>query len=250
MPSAWVNSTTSGRLPVGHEPGVGVGLHRGGPEPVGRRGLDVLVGDLEAGAHAVQRGDGGDQAVLGAAVHPHLAAGDQAGHQVAEGLVAVALRAWSRRRVSDSTPSMMNLRPGRQLDPGAHALEEQRQLDDLGLGGRVAQHGAALGQRGGEQHGLGGADARVRQLDAGAAQPGGLGGDAVVGARRSRRPGPRRASMWKSTGRLPIWSPPTSGTNASPMRCSSGPSSRIGMRLRPLNESGHLGGDARRGARR
>ena len=36
-------------------------------------------------------------------------------------------------------------------------------------------------------------------------------------------------------------SPPTSGTNASPVRCSSGPSIRIGIRLRPVNASGTRG---------
>ncbi len=48
------------------------------------------------------------------------------------------------------------------------------------------------------------------------------------------------APMWKSTGRWPIRSPPTRGTNASWLRASSGPSSRMGMRLSPVNSSGTL----------
>ena len=47
-----------------------------------------------------------------------------------------------------------------------------------------------------------------------------------------------RVCTWKSTGRRPMRSPPTMGTNASPVRCSSGPSSSTGIRLSPLNESG------------
>ena len=63
----------------------------------------------------------------------------------------------------------------------------------------------------------------------------------VGAAPRPRRPNARSASMWKSTGRRPIGSPPTSGTNASPARCSSGPIIRIGMRFSPLNASGTSG---------
>ena len=66
---------------------------------------------------------------------------------------------------------------GAELDVGAHPLQEQRELDDLRLGGRVAQHGLALGEDRGQQHGLGRADARVGQRDARAVQPGRLGGD-------------------------------------------------------------------------
>jgi len=47
--------------------------------------------------------------------------------------------------------------------------------------------------------------------------------------------------MWKSTGRVPMRSPPTKGTKASPVRCSSGPSSRIGIRLSPENDWGTEG---------
>ena len=80
---------------------------------------------------------------------------------------------------------------GLEADAGAHALEEQRQLGDLGLEGGVAEHRAALGQHGGEQHALGGADAGVGQGDLGAAQPVGAGADAVGATRRPRRPSPR-----------------------------------------------------------
>ena len=54
-------------------------------------------------------------------------------------------------------------------------------------------------------------------------------------------PKARRASTWKSTGRAPMRSPPTTGTKASWWRCSSGPSSRIGMRLSPEYRSGTSG---------
>ena len=43
----------------------------------------------------------------------------------------------------------------------------------------------------------------------------------------------RSAWMWKSIGRGPMWQPPRSGMNACPSRCSSGPQSRIGIRLEP-----------------
>jgi hypothetical protein len=49
------------------------------------------------------------------------------------------------------------------------------------------------------------------------------------------------AEMWKSSGRGPIWSPPTSGTKASPVRFSSGPSSSTGIRLRPVKVCGTAG---------
>jgi hypothetical protein len=61
-------------------------------------------------------------------------------------------------------------------------------------------------------------------------------------------PSARSAATWKSTGRRPIGSPPTSGTNASPVRCSNGPSMRIGIRFRPVKASGTLGSTAVPGA--
>ncbi len=69
---------------------------------------------------------------------------------------------------------------GGQLDHRAHALEEQREFDDLGLHGRALDDRLALGQDGGHQDGLGRADARVGERDAGAVEAGGLGGDAAL----------------------------------------------------------------------
>src|ERR1700716_3747920 len=57
-------------------------------------------------------------------------------------------------------------------------------------------------------------------------------------------PSARSAATWKSTGRRPIGSPPTSGTNPSPVWCSSGPSIRIGIRFSPVNASGTRGSTA------
>ncbi len=54
-------------------------------------------------------------------------------------------------------------------------------------------------------------------------------------------PSRRRASMWKSIGRAPIASPPTSGTLARPRRWSSGPTMSTGMRLTPENATGTSG---------
>src|SRR5438552_17173869 len=52
-------------LPVGHETRMGVGLHRSSSQSVGAElGHDPLVGDLETGAHPVQRGDGRDETRL------------------------------------------------------------------------------------------------------------------------------------------------------------------------------------------
>ena len=174
-----------GRLPVGHEPRVRVGLDRGRAQPGVGAGLDVVVGDLEPGAHLLQRVDGRDQAILGAAADPHLAAGHQPGDEVGERLEAIALQAGlGPAEPVDALDDDATV--GLEPDAGAHALEEQRQLGDLGLDRGVAQHGAALGEHGGEQHALGGADARVGERDLGAVQVVGLGGDAVVGDRDRR----------------------------------------------------------------
>ena len=113
------------------------------------------------GAHLLERVDGGDHAVLVAAADAHLAAGHEPGHQVAERLEAVALQggggAAERLDALDHEAAV-----GPERDLRAHALEEQRQLHDLGLGGRVVDHRAALGEHGGQEHRLGGADGRVR----------------------------------------------------------------------------------------
>ena len=158
MPSAWVISTMSGGCQSVMNPGWVSVCTADGRSDVA---LALIHSSLisSVGAHLLQRVDGGDHAVLVAAADPHLAAGHQPGHEVAERLEAVALQAWRSAPLSDSTPSITKRRSGRSAMLGAHALEEQRQLDDLGLGGRVVEHGAALGEHGGEQHGLGGADA-------------------------------------------------------------------------------------------
>ena len=52
---------------------------------------------------------------------------------------------------------------GLDADDRAHLLQHGDQVEDLGLDGGVAQLGDALGADGGQQHLLGGADARVRQ---------------------------------------------------------------------------------------
>ncbi len=59
---------------------------------------------------------------------------------------------------------------GVDLDDRAHLLQHADQVDDLRLHRRVAQLGDALGAYRREQHLLGRADARVRQLELGAAQ--------------------------------------------------------------------------------
>ena len=69
-----------------------------------------------------------------------------------------------------------------------------------------------------------------------------------AGPASTSAPSARSAATWKSTGRRPIGSPPTSGTNASPVRCSSGPSMRMGIRFSPVNASGTLGSTADPGA--
>ena len=79
------------------------------------------------------------------------------------------------------TPSITNRRSGWQLDAGAHALEEQGQLDHLGLDRGVLEDRAALGHRRGEQDRLGGADAGEGEGEVGALQPEGLGLQPVGG---------------------------------------------------------------------
>ena len=130
---------------------------------------------------------------------------------------------------------------GAELDLRAHPLQEQRELDDLRLGGRVAQHGLALGEDGGKQHRLGRADARVGQRDARAVQLGRLGADPGRPVADLGAEGLQRLDVEVDRAAARSASPPTSGTNASPVRCSSGPSIRIGIRLRPVNASGTRG---------
>src|SRR3546814_7534158 len=69
---------------------MGVGLH-GGRTEAGRGSGDPLVVDVEVGSHALQRVDGGGQAILRAAPHAYLAARHQSGDEVAEGLETIAL---------------------------------------------------------------------------------------------------------------------------------------------------------------
>ena len=54
---------------------------------------------------------------------------------------------------------------GLDRDDRAHLLQDGDEIHDLGLDRRVLELGDALGAHGGEQHLLGRADARVRQLD-------------------------------------------------------------------------------------
>ena len=117
-------------------------------------------------------------------------------------------------------------------DHRAHLLQEQDEVDHLGLDGGVLDDRGALGRDRGEHQVLGGADRRVGQAVVAADQPIAAGherGRGVVdlGAHASR------PSTWKSTGRSPMRQPPTSGTLASPTRFSSGPMKRIGMRFTP-----------------
>ena len=57
---------------------------------------------------------------------------------------------------------------GLDADDRAHLLQDRDEVEDLRLDGGVAQLGDALGAHRGQQHLLGGADAGVGQLDAGA----------------------------------------------------------------------------------
>ena len=148
--------------------------------PSGREGGDPVLVDVDLGAHAQQRRDGRDEAVLAAPDDPDRPPGDQAGYQVGEGFVAVALEAGlgtSQRRdaLDDDAPV------GGQLDPGPHALEEQGELEHLGFGGGVADDRLALRQGGRQQGRLRGADARVGELDDGAPEAAAPGADALVG---------------------------------------------------------------------
>ena len=126
-----------------------------GPQPVRRRRGDPLVGDVDLRAHPGQRGDRRDQPVLRAAVHPDLAPGDQPGHQVGERLEPVAGQPPVEAPRSRGTPFDDDPPVRAELDLRAHPLQEQRELDHLGLGGRVPQHRLALGQHRGKQHRLG-----------------------------------------------------------------------------------------------
>ena len=77
-------------------------------------------------------------------MHPDLSPGDQPGHQVGERLEPVAgqppRRAAQPRHALDHDPPVRA-----QLDLRAHPLQEQRELDHLGLGGCVPEHRLAFG---------------------------------------------------------------------------------------------------------
>ena len=125
-------------------------------------------------AHPPQRRDRCDESCLRAAGHADRPARDEAGDQVGKGLDPIA--ADSLARSGEGLFPLDHEAPvGLQLDPGAHALQEERQLDDLGLDRRVLEHGPAVRGRGGEQHRLGRADAREGQSDPGAVQAARLG---------------------------------------------------------------------------
>ncbi len=166
----------------------------------------AVLADVEGGAHSPEGGQGGDQPVLLAAGDPDAPTGGQAGRQVGESFDAVPAQALPGAvKVGRALDDVTAVRP--HLDPGAHALEEQGQLDHLGLDGGIVQHRAAFGHRRGEQHRLGGAHARERQADAGALEPGGLGLDDVVGHVDLGAEGAERVEV-------EVQGPPTDGVSA------------------------------------
>ena len=103
MPSAWVIRTMRGGCQSVMNPGWVSVCTADGPQ-LGGAGADPLVVDVEVGAHALERVDGRDHAVLVAAADAHLAARHEPGHQVAEGLEAVALQVGGARRSATRRP--------------------------------------------------------------------------------------------------------------------------------------------------
>ena len=94
----------------------------------------------------------------------------------------------------------LDRRRARADDLRAHAVEERREVGDLGLAGRVVDDGRALGQHGGHEDVLGRADARELEQDAGADQLVGPGLDVAVADREASRRVASRPATCMSIG--------------------------------------------------
>ncbi len=157
-------------LPVGHESRMHVGLHlhrlEGAPRVVE---ADAVLMHLEGAAGLAEDVEEGHQLLLLRAADEDVALGGERRGGPAGGLVAVedgAMGVAAQRLDALDEDRAVRLDP----DDRAHLLQHRDQVHDLGLDGGVLEFGDPTRAHGGEQHLLGGTDARVRQLDVGAVQ--------------------------------------------------------------------------------
>ena len=157
-------------LPVGHEAGVHVGLDHDGLQRASRvEEADAVVVDLERAADLAEDVEEGQHLGLAGPAHVDVAVGGERGGGPARGLVAVEQRGVA---VADQLVDALDAdhAVGVDRDDRAHLLQDVDQVHDLGLDRRALELGNALRADRGEQHLLGRADARVRQLQLGAMQ--------------------------------------------------------------------------------
>ena len=103
---------------------------------------------------------------------------------------------------------------------------------------RVVERGRPLGEGGGHDEVLGGADAQELEDDVG--RPETVVGDGLelVGADREAGPSASKPAMWKSIGRDPKSSPPGRARRKRPQRARSGPSTAVDARMRRARSGG------------
>ena len=151
-------------LPVGHEPGVHVGLDDDGLERAAAAEADAVLVDVELAAGLAEDVEEREHLLLLRAADEDVAVGREGGARPGGGLVAVedAAVVVPAQRVDalDEDDAV-----GLVRDDRAHLLQHRDEVHDLGLDRRAAQLGDALRLDGGQQHLLGRPDARVGQFD-------------------------------------------------------------------------------------
>ena len=156
-------------LPVRHEAGVHVGLDDDGLERAAAAEADAVLVHVERAADLAEDVEEREHLLLLGAADEDVAVGRERGARPRGGLVAVedaaVVVALQRVDALDEDHAV-----GLVRDDRAHLLQHRDEIHDLGLDRGVAQLGDALRLDGGEQHLLGRADARVRQLDVRAVQ--------------------------------------------------------------------------------
>ena len=139
-----------------------------------------------------------------------------------------------------STPLTTMPRRPDAADVGTHLDEHVAHVDDLWLAGGVVDRRRPVGEHGGRDDVLRGADAREREGDVGAVQPVGRRVQLAVGE-LELAPIASSPAMCMSIGRAPKSSPPGIDRRTSPQRVSSGPSTLIDARIRSTSSYGATG---------
>ena len=123
--------------------------------------------DLDADAGALHHVDDGAEVAGIGVLQQHVAAGHAHAHGIGAGLDAVGDDAvLAALQAGDALDAQR--RGVDALDLGAHLDEACGDVADLGLGGGVLDDGVALGQHGGHEGGMGGADGDLVEHDVGA----------------------------------------------------------------------------------